>query len=145
MTTANGTTTGNGARTDVRPTAVARNARAIAHDVLELAELQTELLKVDARDWVKRLVLPIVLVAVALAAAVGCIPILLLSLARLLYELIDMPFSLALLISGVVGLFIAVVCGLVGWKRLSGSVSVFGRSREELQRNIRWIKRVLHR
>jgi len=134
--------TGNGT-TNVKPTTVARNARALAGDVLELVELQTDLLKVDARDWTTRLVLPIVLICLAIGVGVGCIPILLASLAQALVAWLNISQALALLIAGAVGLALTAIFGVVGWLRLRGSFSVFSRSREELQRNIRWLRRVL--
>jgi len=135
--------TGNGTTTNVRPMTVARNARALAGDVLELVELQTDLLKVDAADWTKRLILPLVLIAAAVGLGIGCIPILLSSLAEALVAWLHINQALALLIAGAVGLVLTAICGLTGWLRLRGSFMVFSRSREELQRNIRWLRRVL--
>jgi len=134
--------TGNGT-TNARPITVARNARALAGDVVELVELQTDLLKVDAKDWTKRLILPIVLICAAIGVGIGCIPILLGSLAEALVVWLNIGRSLALLIAGAVGLLVTAICGAIGWLRLRGSFSVFSRSREELQRNIRWLRRVL--
>jgi len=137
-------TSGNGTNSEMRPMTVARNARALARDVLELAELQTDLLKVDTADWVKRLVLPILLLSGAIVFGIACVLILLMSLAHGLVEWFEISEALALLIAGLVGIVLGVACGLIGWQRLRGSVSVFGRSREELKRNIRWLKKVLH-
>jgi len=134
--------TGNGT-TSVRPMTVARNARALAGDVLELVELQTDLLKVDAKDWTKRLILPIVLICAAVVVGIGCVPILLASLGLALVEWLKISYALAALIAGAIGVLLTIACGLIGWLRLRGSFGVFGRSREELQRNVRWLKRVL--
>jgi hypothetical protein len=108
-----------------------------------LVELQTDLLKVDAKDWTKRLIFPIVLLCAAVVVGIGCVPILLTSLAEALVLWLEISRALALLIAGATGLVLTALCGLIGWQRLRGSFTVFGRSREEMQRNIRWLRRVL--
>jgi hypothetical protein len=43
------------------------------------------------------------------------------------------------------GFIVAVAIGVVGWSYLRGVVRVFERSREELTRNMTWIKHALKR
>ena len=55
------------------PRTVARNVGQFAHDVVSLAELQAELLKVDAEDYLKRTAKPLIALAFLIATVTGLI------------------------------------------------------------------------
>lgn len=121
------------------PQAVARNVGEFAHDVVTLAELQAELLKVDAQDYVKRLRTPVILFGAAAVVGFACIPIALTALAWGL-SAAGLATWLAFLISTVIGLATAAVLATLGWRQLNNSPSMFERSKEELSRNMDWLK-----
>jgi hypothetical protein len=127
------------------PVAVARTASDLVHDVVQLVELQAALFKEDAREGTKKLVKAGLFFAAAACCLVGSIPVLLLTLAYSLIELLDWSYTAALGTAAVTGLLVALAAGLAGktfWKQFD---SAFDRSREELPRNLTWIKRALTR
>jgi hypothetical protein len=129
----------NGRRTSP-PRVVARNLAGLAHDVFALSELQAELLKIDLRHASGTIVRALLLLAVAVAIGLGCVPLLLMGIAYLLVEFAGWTYSLAFSVVAVAGLGLAGVIGLIGWQRLRGSGSALSRSRDEFRENIRWIK-----
>ncbi|TWU14511.1 hypothetical protein CA54_33780 [Symmachiella macrocystis] len=121
------------------PRSVARNVGQFAHDVVSLAELQTELLKVDAEDYLKRAAKPLIAWTVTVVVALGCVPVALATLALGLVQA-GLQTWLAFLIATVTGLIIASVSGIVGWLWMSKSFDAFRRSRQEFRSNLTWIK-----
>jgi len=112
----------------------------LVHDIVSLAELQAELLGLDARESVEKAKSPLVMLAVGGVLALGAVPVLLLALGEALHSFADWDRSLAYLVSGLVG---TVIGGVLVWaaSRKAGDViGVFMRSRVELAENIRWIK-----
>ena len=125
--------------------AVARNVGEVAHDIVSLAELQTQLLMVDARECCRRSLVPGAMVFVAILLALGCFPVLLLSVAELYVWLGggQLGQGLALLLATITGALVAGCLGMVGYILLRRQFGLFYRSLDELQRNVRWIKRAL--
>jgi len=130
-------------RTSFPPQAVARNVGDLAHDIVELGELQAALLKVDVAQWSRRLTLPLIMLGGAGVLLVGCVPVLLAALAYVFVELAGWSNSLSFLAAALIGLVIGGACAVSGWWKLRGSVSVFRRSQEEFNHNVRWLKQVL--
>ena len=129
-------------KTQFPPQSVAHDVGEFAHDVVTLAELQTELLKVDLEDCVKRMILPIVLFSLALVVVLGSIPIALTAFACLLVAA-GLSYGVAFLLTALLGVFCAVGLGFLGWKGVSSMSKSFDRSRSEFSRNLRWVKRML--
>lgn len=127
------------------PRAAAENVGEITNDIVSLAELQVKLCKLDTREAVGRLGAPAALLVVAAAVALGTIPVVLLLIAEALVAIGGFASWLALLTATVLGLGAAVVMAVVGWKKLRKPFPLFHRSRDELKRNISWIRRVLAR
>lgn len=126
------------------PRGVAKNLGEVAQDFLSLVELQFELGRSDARNAVGRLAMPIILLVVAAAIALGTIPVALLFAADVLVAA-GLPRWLALLVATALGLGAVAIAGAVAWRGLRKPLRLFSRSRDELQHNIRWIKQVLTR
>lgn len=122
---------------------VARSAAELGHDAVTLAELQTELLQRELRQWLRGAATPAILLASAVIVALGCVPVILLALAYGLVEFSELSQALSLLIAAMVGLAVAGVIAALGWRRLRDNAVTLARSREELQRNVSWIKHVL--
>jgi len=124
-------------------TRVARDVRHVAHDVVELTELQTSLLKTELGRFWKQLVIPAVLFALAGIFLASCVVVLMLSGAYQLVESASLSLPAALLLTGLAGLLLASVLGSVGWSLIKKFRSPCPESARELGRNLRWIKTVL--
>jgi hypothetical protein len=112
----------------------------LAHDVVELAELQTQLLKLDvAASW-HRMRTGVVLLVIGLCLLLGCIPVIWLAIAESLVEFADWSRTAALAVACLVALLAAGTFVLIAWQRLKSMLDAFDRSREEFNRNLAWIK-----
>lgn len=120
----------------------ARHTAKLMHDALTLAELQAELLKVEAQQRLAGAVKPGVLLIAALSLALGCVPVLLLGLAYSLTDIVGLARALSLLIVTVVGLVAAAAGASIAIGRLKKLMD-FSRSYDEFNRNVNWIKQVL--
>jgi hypothetical protein len=122
---------------------VVGNLAEFGHDVATLAELQAELALIDLKETTGRAALPAVAVAGAAALGLGAVPIVLFGVAELITLFGGVPLGWSLLIVSGVTLAVAVVVGVLAGRRLARSFASFRRSREELARNISWVKTVL--
>ena len=115
-----------------------------AKDVAALAELQAELLQVELRDWLRKCLVPVViLAAVATTLSLASLPLLLLGLAYCLHEFGGLSMALSTLIAAAVGFVVAGVCAFLGWRVLKRQRGSFTRFKIELTRNVQWLKQVL--
>ena len=117
----------------------------LTHDIVSLAELQFELFRIDCREGIKRMLVPVALLLVAGIVAVGTVPIALLLIAELLTQAAGLSRAAAFSIAALSGFIVALAMGVVGWSCLRGVVGMFEHSREELTRNMAWIRHVLKR
>lgn len=124
---------------------VRRGATGLLHDVMTLAELQLKLLAVDAQAATGRAVIPIILIGSAAVFAASALPLLLVALAQVLRYQAGWPAALATLTAVVVGLLIAAGLGVFGYLGLKRCLEPMARSREELERNVAWLKNALKR
>lgn len=122
---------------------MARGVAELGHDAVALFELQMQLVQSEFKLWLKAFTTPAVLLAVAVCVALGSVPVLLLALAYLLVEFAGLTRTLAFSIATVLGLSFAGIAAAVGIRQLRNNLLRFERSREEFQRNIRWVKQVL--
>ena len=127
------------------PNEVAKGMGELTHDIVSLAELQFELFRIDCREGIKRMLIPVALLLVAGIVAVGTVPIALLFIVELLTQAAGLSRAVALSIAAFFGFIVVVVMGVVGWSCMRRIVRVFDRSREEWARNMTWIKHALKR
>ena len=127
------------------PKAVAKNMGEVLHDLVSLLELQIELFKIDVRDAFKRLAIPVALLLLAAVVAIGTIPVALLCVAAAIAAGGGLPYWLAALIATLLGFGAAAALALTGRRMWLTFLRPFDRSRDEFQRNLKWIKRVLAR
>lgn len=120
----------------------ASNVGRLLHRLVELVELQGELLKVDVREGVRSLSMPVALILTGVVVGFGGVFVLLLALAGFLTWL-GIPQAVALLVAAVVGLAAAGGAGWLGWQFLRKALIAFDRSRAELRANIAWLKSTL--
>ncbi|HEU0069217.1 MAG TPA: phage holin family protein, partial [Nitrospiraceae bacterium] len=135
------TLSGNGHQTRTSES-LRQSKEALAH-FTELAELQMELLEADFQDCLRRLVRPVIMVVAGVTLLLGCTPVLLVGIAQLLVEFAAMPQAAAFLATSIVAALLAGGLTFLAWRKLGLSLSAFQRSREELTRNIQWIRAVL--
>lgn len=119
------------------------NIAEFGNDVATLAELQAKLAVHDAKDCVGKATLPVIMLVVAGALALGSVPIILLGVASLIVRSSTLAPGAAQLLVGVAAVAIAGVTALIAWQSFGASLGSFRRSREELVRNISWIRTVL--
>ena len=128
------------------PGAVARDVGSLAHDAIELSELQFDLFKIELRQAALGLFGPIAMFVGAGIAILASLPLLLFFVATALIEWAgwtDGYAPWAYLVAFGVGALIAAVVAAVGWTVLKRKLVLFRSSREELTRNIAWIKSAL--
>ena len=131
--------------TPAPPNGVAKGMSELTHDIVWLAELQFELFRIDCREGLKRLLIPVALLLFAGIVAVGTVPVALICIAEFLAQAAGLSRAAAYSIAALSGLIVAVAMGVVGWSYMRGVVRVFERSHEELTRNMTWIKHALKR
>ncbi len=124
-------------------TGLVGNIAEFGNDVATLVELQAKLAVHDAKDCVGKATLPVILLVGAAAVALGSVPILLLGAASLLARSTSLTPGAAQLLVAVAALAIAGVTAFLAWRSFGTSLESFRRSREELVRNISWIRTVL--
>ena len=127
------------------PNGVAKDMGELTYDIVSLAELQFELIRIDCREGLKRILVPVAMLLVAGIVAVGTVPIALIFIAEFLTQAAGLSRAAAFSIVALSGFIVALAMGVVGWSYLRGVVRVFERSREELTRNMTWIKYALTR
>jgi hypothetical protein len=127
------------------PNGVAKDIGELTHDIVSLAELQFELFRIDIREGLNRMLVPVAMLLVAGIVAVGTAPIALIVVAEFLAQAAGLSRAAAFSIVALSGFIVALALGVVGWSYLRGVVRVFERSREELTRNMTWIKHALKR
>jgi hypothetical protein len=129
----------------IRSKALARGVSGFAHDVLILAELQAQLFVVDVQLCGKRLLAPGLVVLCGVALGLACFPIALAALALLLVQVLEISYAVGFLLAVAVGAALSALLCVVGWLELREPVAVLRRSRRELVRNLRWLKKVIER
>ena len=127
------------------PNGVAKDMGELTHDIVSLAELQFELFRSDCRKGLKGLLMPAALLLFAGIVAAGTVPVALICLAELLAQAAGLSRAAAFSIAALGGFMVATALAVVGWSRIRGVDRVFARSRDELTRNMTWIKHVLKR
>ena len=123
---------------------VVGNIAEFGHDVLTLAELQTQLAVIDLKEGAGHAIVPAVVLVVAAVLSLSCVPVALIGAAVLLARLLG-PGNAgwAYLIVAGVALVLAGLAAAIAAIRLGHSFESFRRTREEMTRNLNWIRTVL--
>ncbi len=117
----------------------------LAHDAIELAELQAQLLKLDARAAARSGGMSIAISIGGACLLLGCVPVALLALAEVLVAQWGWSREGALGAAAAIGLALSAGAGAAAWLWIRSALSSLQRSRDELNRNIAWIKANLKR
>lgn len=122
---------------------LARDVGSFASDVFALTELQWQLVIADAREFASRATVPTLLMIGGLALGLACTPIALVTAALGLVHFLEFSHFTAFLIVVAAGAICGLLMCIIGWKQLRQRAAVLQRSRDELMRNLLWIKRVI--
>lgn len=122
---------------------VARDVGQVAHDVVELAELQAALARIEIQAWWKQFIAPIVLVLVASVIAASALLLLLGSAALQLSSMTELSVPLCLFIVACGAVVVALALAAVAYSRISKARGPLEQSKHEFARNLRWIKTAL--
>ncbi len=114
-----------------------------AGDCTSLAELQVQLTALDARDAAARAAVPLGAAVLGLALLLAGVPVLLVGGAELLHAHSTLGRGGAYLAVAATALVLGAGLGWFGLTRLARVGTSFARSREELTRNLAWVKTVL--
>jgi len=115
----------------------------IARDIAALAELQLQLLAIDGKVAATRGFIAVAAAAVAAVIALSSFTVFLIAAGVAIYEFASLPLSGGLLISGIVGLIVAVLLTLMAWRAFKQAFGAMEETRSELANNIRWAKLML--
>ncbi len=126
-----------------QPEGVVGNITEFGNDVMTLVELQAQLATLDFKAAMARATIPLVLVAVGLALLLASLPVALLGIGALVASALSISIGWATLLTAVVAAIVAVVVAVVALGRFLGSLDSFRNSREELVRNISWLRTVV--
>lgn len=119
---------------------VAASFSHLAHDAIELAELQAKLLKLDAQVAARNGGMSIALLVVAACLLLGCMTIALVALAEFLAAEFDWSRAGAFAASAAVGFALSGIVGTAALFRIKSALAALERSRDEFNRNTAWIK-----
>jgi Putative Actinobacterial Holin-X, holin superfamily III len=135
-------TAGGGDR-DAGPGDVVTNVAEFAEHLLTLAELQTRLATIEMKQNVQAVKFGGAVMLVGAVIGIAGLPIALAGIAEVLVTALGMNRGAALLLVAVAAFAVAGICIVIAAGRLRGSDLGFPMSKEELTRNINWIRTVL--
>ena len=133
---------GNGSRV-TSPVGMITNIADFGNDITTLAELQAKLTVHDAKECVSKASVPVAVLVVSAAMALGCLPVLLFGLADLLASAGKLSIGVSCLIVVAITMPLVGLVAYFAFRGLTSSLGSFRRSREELTRNLSWIRTVL--
>jgi hypothetical protein len=119
---------------------VAASFADLTHDVIELAELQTKLLKLDVKETSQKAQTSAILAVAGACVLLGTIPVLLCTVAYLLIEFAQWPHWAGFGVATLVGLVIGGGVLAAAYAKFKNGIGSMERSSEELRRNIEWVK-----
>jgi hypothetical protein len=134
----------NGRVRDEEPN-VATSFSGLAHDVIELSELQAQLFVHDVKNIGRKTRTSLILGVVGACVLLGSIPALLFGLAELFVEQFDWPRSAGFAVSAVIGMVVSAGFLVTARSMLSAGLSSMQRSRDEFNRNVEWVKASLRK
>lgn len=115
----------------------------LAHDIVALVELQTQLFLSNCKESVSRLVAAAFAAIAALALILGSIPLLLTAFAHLVAWLFGMSIGWGFMIAAAAGFGAAAGLAFWGWWSIRHAGRAFAGSGKEFSRNWTWFKDML--
>lgn len=124
---------------------VAASFSGLAHDAIELAELQAQLLKLDVQAAARSGGMSMALLVIGACLLLGCVPVALTALAEAFVAQWGWSRAAAYGAAAAIGLALSAIAGVAAWYRVRSALASLQRSRDELNRNVAWIKSSLNR
>ncbi len=134
---------GTAARNEAGPAQVVTSVAEFGDNLLTLGELQTRLVAIELKQNVDSAKVGGSVMLAGAALAMASLPIILIGVAELLVSELGMKRGVALLGVGTVTLLIAGAGIAVAGSQLRRTTVGFPLSREELVRNLNWVRTVL--
>lgn len=114
-----------------------------AHDVLTLAELQAELFVTEVQEHGRRAAFPTLVLLFGVTLGVACCPIALVAFALTLVQVSGLSHASAFSITAISGVTLSSLISVIGCILIRSGASTPSRSREELAKNLKWMKTIL--
>lgn len=135
----------NGQPAEAAPRAFARSLGDVSSDVLTLAEMQLRLGWEDLKTASRQAAGGFAAAIVAIGCAIGGLPVLVLGLAEMMVYFFDWSRWATLLGFGTLTVLCSVALAIYGARRVFRNFATFRRSKDELLRNMEWIKTLAQR
>lgn len=119
---------------------VAASFSELTHDVIELAELQAKLFALDVSNTSQRTRTSLIWAVVGVCMLLGTIPVALFTLAELFVEQLGWSNAAGFGMATIIGALASASILVAAWLRFRTGLGTLQRSRDELSRNIAWIK-----
>jgi hypothetical protein len=113
------------------------------NDVVTLAELQAGLAALNFKEAARKAVVPVALVVIGLTVLAAGVIVALIGSAGLLASALRIHQGWAMILTAVVAMALAGPAAIFGMARLRSGLDSFRPAREELRRNITWLRAVL--
>jgi hypothetical protein len=126
-----------------KPANVAASVSDLTHDVIELSELQMQLLALDAKQSVEKARMVVLLAVIGVCLLLGVIPVALLTIAAMLVQFLEWSIAAATATATLIGLVITGGVLGIAWAQVKQGMVSLNRSRDELRRNVAWLKSTL--
>ena len=115
----------------------------LGSNVVILTTLQARLAAEDFRECASRAQPALIAVAFLVPLGFASVTLGLLGLASWMTAELDIPLGRSLLLVAAVGIVLSSLMAALAFRRLRASFSSFRRSREELERNVVWLRTIL--
>ena len=119
---------------------VAQSFSGLAHDAIELAELQAQLFALDATSASREARTSLGLTIASACLLLGCVPVALLALAEVFIAKFEWSRAAAMSAAAGIGLLLSAITIAVAWYHMRHGIDALKRSRDELRRNLDWVK-----
>jgi len=124
------------------PSATARGVVQVTSHIAALLDLQLDLLRIDAREVARLLIVPAILVVAAMTFALAGFVALVLCFAAALVQIANLSVAMALLVAALAAILIAASAMIGAVRMLRRSRVPFGRSLQEARSNLAWVRRM---
>jgi hypothetical protein len=119
---------------------VASSFSELTHNAIELAELQAQLFRLDVKETSQSAGISIGLMIGSACVLLGTIPVVLIAIAQLLVEKLAWSPSAGYGVAALIGIVASIGIAAAAYTRFSSGIATMKRSREELNRNVAWLK-----
>jgi len=119
---------------------VASSFSELTHNAIELAELQAQLFSLDVKQTSQKAGISVALAVGSVCVLLGTIPVVLIAIAQVLVEQLGWSPAASYGVAALIGIVVSASIGAAAYARFSTGIATMKRSREELNRNIGWLK-----